>query len=82
MAWLIAAAMLVPAGFCVYLAEEKNRNSTVWGVLGLLFGIFALIATAGLPVGPPPNPRETVDRESMRSALAQPWNPMDGPPPK
>lgn len=31
------------------IAKSKNRNETVWAVLGVLFGIFALIVVALLP---------------------------------
>ena len=31
------------------IAKSKNRNEVVWAVLGVLFGIFALIVVALLP---------------------------------
>ena len=34
---------------CYKVAEDKNRDAGVWAVLGILFGIFALIAILLLP---------------------------------
>lgn len=34
---------------CYSVAENKNRSGVAWGVLGLLFGIFALVVIALLP---------------------------------
>lgn len=31
---------------CYVLAQEKGKNPILWGVLGALFGIFALIVLA------------------------------------
>lgn len=36
---------LIIGFFCAFIAQEKNRSGG-WFVLGLLFGIFALIAIA------------------------------------
>lgn len=41
--WILLAAA------CYYVAKDKNRNAVVWGILGLLFGIFALVIVALLP---------------------------------
>ncbi len=43
MIWIICA------GFSSYIANQKNRSATNWFVLGLLFGIFALISIAAIP---------------------------------
>lgn len=43
--WWIGQSLL-----CGWLAEEKGRSVGAWIVLGLLFGIFALIALAGSPI--------------------------------
>lgn len=32
------------AGVCNGIAKAKNLNSTMWGFLGLFFGVFAVIA--------------------------------------
>jgi len=49
----IAIAYVVTAvavgGLCLYVAEEKGRSAWSWFFLGLLLGIFALIAIAGTP---------------------------------
>lgn len=34
---------------CGILANNKNRNIVGWSILGLLFGVFALIVIACLP---------------------------------
>ena len=40
-AWFIIHVVI---GFlCAYLAKEKGRDSTIWGLMGFLFGIFALL---------------------------------------
>lgn len=38
-----------------FIAKEKNRNSTLWAVMGVLFGVFALFTIVVLPplVQPP-----------------------------
>lgn len=35
--------------FCYFVAQEKNRNDVGWFCWGLLFGIIALLAIAGVP---------------------------------
>ena len=35
--------------FCHFIAREKGRNPKAWFVLGLLFGIIALITLAAIP---------------------------------
>jgi hypothetical protein len=57
--------------FCSFVAGQKNRDSTGWLVLGFVFGIFALIAVAGLPVAPAPadaefSPDQNDDRDPNR----------------
>jgi len=34
---------------CYSLAVKKNRNTALWAVLGVLFGIFALLVILFLP---------------------------------
>ena len=34
---------------CYKISENKNRDADFWGALGILFGIFALIAILSLP---------------------------------
>lgn len=59
-AWFICAI------FTAVIASSRGRNGFGWFVLGALFGIFALIAAAAMPViqktpraadGPAPRPR-------------------------
>ncbi len=40
---------LASAGFSSFVASQKGRDAGAWFVLGFLFGIFALLAIAGLP---------------------------------
>lgn len=35
---------------CYSMALKKNRNESLWAVMGVLFGIFAIIVLALLPV--------------------------------
>jgi hypothetical protein len=50
MAFLIGA--LVSAAGCSALASHKNRSAVTWGILGFLFGLFALLVCALLPARP------------------------------
>ena len=34
---------------CYKIAEVKGRNEVLWAVLGLIFGVFPLLAIAILP---------------------------------
>lgn len=34
------------AWLCVEMAKTRNRNTTTWGILGALFGFFAVIILA------------------------------------
>ncbi|MGB3511758.1 MAG: hypothetical protein WBA93_21475 [Microcoleaceae cyanobacterium] len=34
---------------CAIIAEKKYRDQTLWFFLGILFGVFALVAIALLP---------------------------------
>ena len=44
-------AQAVISGFlCGYLAEQKGYSTGAWFVVGLLFGVLGLIASAGLPI--------------------------------
>ena len=40
-------------GFCGFLAEEKRRDGASWFVLGMIFGIIALLTLVGAPIKPP-----------------------------
>lgn len=40
---------LACAGFCGYVASQKNRSGGAWFFFGLFFGVFALIAIAAVP---------------------------------
>lgn len=34
---------------CYYIAREKGLNAALWGLLGVLFGIFTLIIVLLIP---------------------------------
>lgn len=45
--WLLLWAAM---GFvCMQIAQKKGRNATLWLVIGVLFGIFAVLIVAFLP---------------------------------
>jgi len=46
---LLLVMHIACAGFCSGLAKAKHRRNVDWFFLGLLFGIIALIAAAGMP---------------------------------
>jgi MFS family permease len=50
-AWFVGIALqgIVCGSFCAFIANEKNRDGLGWFLLGLIFGIFALIAIASVP---------------------------------
>jgi len=48
---IVILQAIVCAIFSAYLASTKSRSSEAWFFAGLLFGIFALIAIAGIPAG-------------------------------
>lgn len=47
---IILIQAVVSAIFCGVLSYHKNQNIPMWIVSGFFFGIFALIAAAGMPV--------------------------------
>ncbi len=48
--WIVAFAfVIIVACFTGYLAKVKGYSYGTWLALGLLFGIFALLVTLGLP---------------------------------
>jgi len=54
-AYVVAA--VVVGGLCSYVADEKGRSAWSWFFLGLLCGVFALIAIAGTPAVGEQNPQ-------------------------
>lgn len=46
---LILVHALVFGGFCASVAGLKRKNSGKWLLLGVLFGIFALLVLIGSP---------------------------------
>jgi hypothetical protein len=46
---LILLQCVVCAFFCSYVAKEKGKNGESWFIIGLLFGIIALIALIAIP---------------------------------
>jgi hypothetical protein len=47
------------AGLCAVVASAKNQGAASWFFAGLLFGILALIAIAGMPTLPEKEPIKT-----------------------
>ena len=47
--FVLLIGWIAAAFFCASVANEKGYSGTSWGIAGLLFGFFALIAVAGLP---------------------------------
>jgi hypothetical protein len=47
---VLAASWLACAFFTARVASAKGYDGETWGFLGLLFGVMALVAAAGLPV--------------------------------
>jgi len=54
---LLFLSALVSAGFCAFLAGEKNRSAIGWFFLGLFFNLIALVALVGAPVRQTPFPK-------------------------
>lgn len=46
---IVIAQSIICGGFCAYIAGQKDRSVSAWFWLGILFGIFALIAIAAVP---------------------------------
>jgi hypothetical protein len=68
---LVLIQAVICSLFCSFIAGQKNRDSTGWLVLGFFFGIFGLIAVAGLPVARSPaeaefGPDRLGDRDADR----------------
>ena len=36
---------------CAYMADKKGRDKILWGILGLIFGIFAVFVIYIIPGG-------------------------------
>lgn len=46
---IILIIWIVMAYVCYDVAKEKGLDSGIWGILGLIFGIFALIILVMIP---------------------------------
>lgn len=64
--WVIAGA------FAAYVASQKGRNGAAWFMLGLVFGVFALIAVAGLPAQAAAPKVDPMRNLTQRSVYAMP----------
>lgn len=53
---VLLAIGIAIAYFCYRIAVRKGRNGALWAVLGLLFGVIALIIVAVLPSKAPSAP--------------------------
>lgn len=46
---VILVAWFIPIFLCVWLAKKKGKDTIVWTILGLFFGLIALLILAILP---------------------------------
>lgn len=46
---IVLLVWLVMAYICYITASEKGLNSALWGILGILFGFFALMVLVMIP---------------------------------
>lgn len=46
---ILIVVQIACGGFCSFIANSKNRDAGGWFLLGVIFGIFALIAIAAVP---------------------------------
>jgi hypothetical protein len=78
---VLVIGWVVLAFFTAWVAGTKGRGEGAWFVLGLLFGIIALIAVGLAP--PIVEGKQSIpDREPKVGRDAIPWNPRkQGPPP-
>jgi hypothetical protein len=54
---IASIALIICAAFSAFIASQKNRETTSWFALGILFNLFALIAIAAVPkLGQKPKP--------------------------
>jgi predicted PurR-regulated permease PerM len=44
--FIALAAIVLFAWIASQMAKTRNRNQTTWAILGVLFGVFAIIALA------------------------------------
>ena len=49
--WVIGAIF---AFLCAFMAKNRGRNPKIWGILGLVFSVFAVIALAIMGEASPP----------------------------
>jgi hypothetical protein len=63
---------LTCAGFTAVIADSRGRDASNWFLLGLAFGVFALVAACAMPVvKQEPESRGT----TLGSPESRPWNP-------
>lgn len=79
-AWALAISQIVAGLFSAYVASEKRRNGWVWLLAGLIFGLFALVAVAGVPALAQTS-EATAGEGIAKEREPVPWNPLAGPPP-
>jgi hypothetical protein len=76
---LLVILWVILAFFTAWIAGTKGRSEGAWFVLGLLFGIIALLAV-GLASSPEPEGNHMRPEPSIPPE-ATPWDPRKGPPP-
>lgn len=48
---VVLVAWFVPIFLCVWLAKKKGKDTVIWAILGLFFGLIAFLILAILPTG-------------------------------
>ncbi len=66
MEFLIVFIWILCASFSSYIASQKNRDAFSWFFVGLLFGIFGLIAIVSIPQS-----KETTSKETTLNNVEQ-----------
>lgn len=68
MIWFVI--WLLCAFFSSYIAGQKNRDKAGWFAMGFIFGPFALIAIAAVPVSVRPTPPVVIEQPPPLSTAA------------
>lgn len=68
MAVLLVLIWIACAVACASIASAKGHSGCLWGLLGLVFGFFALLVIAVMPAYRPPGPVEVTIRNEVAAA--------------
>ncbi len=67
--FVLIALWTTCAGFAAFIAKSKRRDAVGWFLLGLMFGILALIAIAAVPALAEPQSTSEQQRHSAQDEL-------------